>query len=187
MERVFFAYADQVAKQARKSRLPEHEVEAVVHDVFLKAFSLASREAWDGIRPFGAWLRTLTQNHLVDRHRKESKYEAMEPQKADDVVAEDRGPAETHDDHELFDVLQAFRFGLSKAEQALFQTRYEEGQSLVRSAEVLGWSEVRVRRMDTSLRARLFQRVKAAGYFQSVDVKIGGSLLGVGQKRRRKV
>jgi RNA polymerase sigma-70 factor (ECF subfamily) len=186
LERVFLAYSDLVAKEARKSRLPEHEVEAVVHDVFIKAFAPSARTSWDGIRPYGAWLRVMTKNLLVDRYRHESRAQPLSQEQVDGLILDERDPAEHHDDAELYQVLSVFQDGLTQDEKNLFHARYEEGRSLVGSAEALGWSEIRVRRMDTSLRTRLLFSIKRAGFLQSVDVKIGSSLLRRPAQGRRK-
>ena len=186
LEKVFLAYSDLVAGEARKSRLPEHEVEAAVHDVFLKAFSRSARLSWDGVRPYGAWLRIMTRNLLVDRYRRESRTESLAQRDADALVLDERDPAEQHEDAELFQVLQVFQEGLTPDEKDLFHTRYEEGLSLVRSADSLGWSEIRVRRMDTALRTKLLSSIQKAGFLQSLDVKIGKSLIRQAGQRRRK-
>jgi RNA polymerase sigma-70 factor (ECF subfamily) len=177
LARVFHAYADDVARQVRATRVVEHEVEALVHDVFVKAFSPKSREAWDGLRPFGAWLNTMTRNLLIDRARRERRLDVRAP---DDmpVVVEDRPDAAAHhDERELTAALATFRGALSADEQALFSTRFERDQSLSQTAKSLGWSEIRVRKLDTALRARLLQALQDAGFLQSVRVRIGASLL----------
>ena len=177
LARVFHTYADDVARQVRATRIFEHEVEALVHDVFVKAFAPKSREAWDGLRPFGAWLNTMTRNLLIDRARRERRLDVRAP---DDmpVVADDRpDAADNHDERELASALTAFRATLSSDEEQLFATRFERDQSLSQTAKALGWSEIRVRKLDTSLRARLLTALQDAGFLQSARVRIGASLL----------
>lgn len=177
LERIFLRYADEVARQARATRLPEHEVEAVVHDVFLRAFSADARARWDGLRPYGAWLHTLTRNHLIDRHRKERRLVSTAPEQLESQQEPGHAPDARLDQAELQDVLSRFRAGLGTDEAALFRARFEEGNSLVRAAHALGWSEIRVRRMDTSLRARLLHAARVAGFLKDARVRIGTSLL----------
>jgi RNA polymerase sigma-70 factor (ECF subfamily) len=180
---VFRTYADDVARQARASRLPEHDVEALTHDVFVKAFAPAARARWDGTRPFGAWLNTLTRNALVDRARKERRLELRAPDDMPDVATEAQSAADDHDARELNDVLQAVVGGCDELERAVFRARFEEGLSFPQAAKALGLSEIRVRTIDTRLRARLLEQARGAGFFARVRVTIGQSLLGRRQRR----
>ncbi len=177
LARVFRTYADDVARQVRATRVFEHEVEALVHEVFVKAFAPKSRDAWDGLRPFGAWLNTMTRNLLIDRARRERRLDVRAPEDMPVVVDDRPDAADHHDERELATALTAFRATLSADEQALFATRFEHDQSLSQTAKTLGWSEIRVRKLDTSLRARLLQALQDAGFLQRVRVRIGASLL----------
>jgi RNA polymerase sigma factor (sigma-70 family) len=177
LARVFSTYADDVARQVRATRVAEHDVESLVHDVFVKAFAEKARLGWDGLRPFGAWLNTLTRNVLVDRARRERR---LDPRAPDDmpVLVDDRPDAAAHhDDRELTAALQAFRATLDDDEHRLFATRFAAGQSLAQTAKSLGWSEIRVRKVDTGLRARLLDALQAAGFLRQARVRIGTSLL----------
>lgn len=177
LARVFHTYADDVARQVRATRVFEHEVEALVHDVFVKAFSPKARATWDGLRPFGAWLNTMTRNLLIDRARRERRLDVRAPDDMPVVVDDQPDAAASHDERELAAAMTAFRATLSSDEQALFQTRFEHDQSLSQTAKTLGWSEIRVRKLDTSLRARLLSALQDAGFLQAVRVRIGASLL----------
>ena len=177
LARVFLTYADDVARQVRATRVVEHEVEALVQELFVKAFAEQARASWDGLRPYGAWLNTMTRNLLIDRSRKERRLDFRAP---DDMpVLTDAGPspADSHDATELKGVLDAFQSALSDDERALFRARFEESTSLAQSAKALGWSEIRVRKLDTALRARLLEQLQGAGFVQRVKVRIGASLL----------
>ena len=178
LARVFRAYASQVGRQVRVGRVPEHEVEAVVADVFMKAFSDKARASWDGVRPFGAWLNTMTKNLVIDRGRKLGRLELRAPDDMPTQLDPDPDPAAAHDATELHRVLSTFRASMSDDEVLLFRARFEEGASLGTAAKVLGWSEIRVRRLDTALRARLLQTFQKAGFMEHSGVKIGKSLLG---------
>jgi RNA polymerase sigma-70 factor, ECF subfamily len=177
LERVFFSYADGVARQIRATRLREHDVEAVVHEVFLKAFSESARLSWDGLRPFGAWLNTMTRNLLIDRARKERRLQFRDPDDMPTVIDDGPDPSSHLDALELRDVLTSFRTTLSAEDASLFHTRFERQQSIAQTAALLQWSEIRVRKSDTALRARLLHALRAAGFFRDTKIKIGTSLL----------
>jgi RNA polymerase sigma-70 factor (ECF subfamily) len=177
LARVFHTYADDVARQVRATRVSEHEVESLVHDVFVKAFAEKARLAWDGIRPFGAWLNTLTRNVLVDRARRERRLDVRAPEDMPVLVDDRPDAAARHDEGELDRALASFRATLDDGEQTLFATRFVAGQSLAQTARTLGWSEIRVRKVDTALRARLLDALQAAGFLKDARVRIGTSLL----------
>ncbi|MDP2342377.1 MAG: sigma-70 family RNA polymerase sigma factor [Deltaproteobacteria bacterium] len=176
LARVFLRYAPEVARQVRAARAPEHEVEALVHDVFTKAFAEKARLAWDGLRPFGAWLSTITRNVVIDRVRVERRLDSRAPEDMPVIVADD-DPAAAHEAGELDAALRSFRDGLDVDDRALFRVRFEEQRSLSQTAELLGWSEIRVRKRDTALRAALLQALRGAGFLKDARVRIGTSLL----------
>jgi RNA polymerase sigma-70 factor (ECF subfamily) len=182
LERVFLRYADDVAAQVRKTRLPEHDVESVVQDVFLKAFSEAARDSYDGLRPFGAWLRTMTRNLLIDRLRKDARLQFYAPEDLPTVLSNEDAPDAHHDTHELRAVLGEFTQSLAGEEARLFELRFVKHTSLSKAAELLGWSEIRVRKFDTQVRVRLLQALKRAGFLVDAKVRIGQSLLARKQK-----
>ena len=167
--RVFLTYADDVARQVRATRVAEHEVEAPVQELFVKALSDNARQSWDGLRSYGAWLNTMTRNMLIDRARRERRLDFRAPDDMPVMVDTGPDPAASHDATELQTVLVAFR--------AELRTRFEDNTSMSVSAKVLGWSEIRVRKLDTALRVRLLQALQGAGFVQSTRVKIGSSLL----------
>ncbi len=175
--RVFLTYADDVARQVRATRVAEHEVEALVQELFVKAFADHARQSWDGLRAYGAWLNTMTRNMLIDRARRERRLDFRAPDDMPIMVDEGPDPADSHDATELHTVLVTFRASLSADEEALFRTRFEDTTSLSQSAKVLGWSEIRVRKLDTALRVRLLAALQGAGFVQSARVTIGASLL----------
>lgn len=176
LARVFLRYAPEVARHVRAARAPEHEVEALVHDVFAKAFAEKARLAWDGLRPFGAWLSTITRNVVIDRVRVERRLDSRAPEDMPVLVADD-DPAAAHEARELDAALQGFRANLNEDDRALFRIRFEEQRSLSQTAELLGWSEIRVRKRDTALRSALLQALRGAGFLKDARVRIGTSLL----------
>jgi DNA-directed RNA polymerase specialized sigma24 family protein len=94
-----------------------------------------------------------------------------------DIVDDSASAADDVDARELAAVLQQFEDAMSPEERTLFATRFEQGLSLGQTAKALGWSEIKVRTVDTRLRARLLQEAQSAGFFERVKVKIGASLL----------
>jgi RNA polymerase sigma-70 factor (ECF subfamily) len=177
LERVFLLYADEVARQVRAARVSAHDVESVVQDVFIKAFGENARQSYDGLRPYGAWLNTITKNLLVDRARKERRIDLRAPDQMPVLVADEQADAD-FDERELSAALESFRKTLTPDEATLFRVRFEDGQSLPQAAKTLGWSEIKVRKGDTALRTHLLAALRSAGFLANAKVKIGTSLLG---------
>ena len=78
---------------------------------------------------------------------------------------------------ELLGVVVGWRTRLDDDDSRLFAVRFEEGCSLGQAATTLGWSEIRVRKRDTALRAGLLNALRSAGFLEKARVKIGSSLL----------
>lgn len=179
LARVFRAYVSDVTRTVRaaRGRLPEHEVEGLVQEVFVKALAPAARDQYDGVRPFGAWLGTIARNLVTDRLRREGRVVPVEGQILEAVAAESTSPTEQLQEEQLQGVLVAFRGSLGAEEAAVYRVRFEENRSLAEAARALGWSEITLRRRDTRLRARLLEALRAEGHLLDVEVRIGTSLL----------
>lgn len=176
LAQVFLAYSDDVARQVRAARVAEHDVESIVQDVFIKAFAESARSSYDGLRPYGAWLNTITKNVLIDEVRKNRRVDLRAPEQMPTITADD-DQALVQEDAELTAVVEAWRRSLSAEDQALFAERFEACRSFPQAAKSLGWSEIRVRKQDTALRTRLLATLRQHGFLQKAKVSIGQSLL----------
>jgi RNA polymerase sigma factor (sigma-70 family) len=119
----------------------------------------------------------MTRNAVIDRARKERRLQFRAPDDMPDVVDEGPSAADDVDARELQTVLEGFRGCMTPDEATLFAARFEQGLSLSQTAKAIGWSEIKVRTVDTRLRARLLEEAQGAGFFARVKVKIGASLL----------
>lgn len=189
---VFRAYVDDVTRTLRAGvvvqvdgqrvrvgqHLPEHEVEALIQETFLRAFSDKARAAYDGLRPYGAYLGTIARNLVVDaeRKRRRSPVDAVgdiEALAADDSV----DPATQLEEDEASKVLLGIKGSLGEPERTIFRLRFEEQQSCRAIADTLGTTEIVVRRRETQLRARILDELRAAGFLQNATIRIGQRLL----------
>jgi RNA polymerase sigma factor (sigma-70 family) len=193
LTRVFRHYADDVFRTVRAgvvvevegqrtrlgTQLPEHEVEGLVHETFLKAFSESARASYDGLRPFGAWLATIARNVLIDRARKlkqDRRLVAIED--VGEPVAEDTpDPTWRIEDEQLRAVVEEVRAALEEPDLSIFRLRFDQQKSFRETAEALGVTEIVVRRRETRLRVRLLSLLQDKGFLQNRHVKIGTSLL----------
>jgi len=176
LARVFDHYADDVARTIRSGtvvrtadgplrvggNLLEADVEALVHDTFIKAFAERARQSYDGIRPFGAWLGTIARNVLLDFGRAQSgkRHVTLE---VDELA--DTGP--TQEDvvasHELRGLLGRFLVALDELDRGIFKLRFAESRSRRDAGEVLGLSEMQVRRRDVRLKRDLVSFLRKNG------------------------
>lgn len=189
---VFRGYVDDVTKTIRAGvvvqvegqrvrvgqQLPEHEVEGLIQETFLRAFSDKARGAYDGLRPYGAYLATIARNLVVDaeRTRRRSPVDAV----ADiEALASDESanPATQLEEDEASGVLLGIKGSLGEPELTIFRLRFEEQQSCRAIADALGTTEIVVRRRETQLRARILEELRAAGFLKNASIRIGQRLL----------
>lgn len=58
--------------------LPEGDLEVLVQNTFVRAFSPSARAAYDGLRPFGSYLVTIARNLLIDEARARNRERRVE-------------------------------------------------------------------------------------------------------------
>lgn len=163
-------------QRARVGRgLPDADVEGLVHDTFLRAFSPAARDGYDGLRPYGAYLATIARNILVDRARRLRRDARVLPvDDVDEIAADAEGaphPTWRIEEGEIVDAVRRVAEQLAPAERTVFRARYEQKLSLRDAAARTGMSIITVRRIDARLRHRLLDLLRREGYL--VDARIG--------------
>ena len=169
------------------SHLSEHDLENLMQETFARAFTPQARAAYDGLRPYGAYLATIARNLLVDRARKRIR-EAKRFVMVDDVDIgggpSDPGqdPIKVLEEKELSAILSRFCDGLNDEDRRVFHVRYEQQTPLRAAAKELGMGVFELRRRDARLRLRLLEALRSAGFLQQTRIKIGDSVL----RRERK-
>lgn len=144
----------------------EFDVDTAVLDTFERAFEPRARLAYDGLRPFRAFLLGIARNVLLERLRVDelsrSRFEVV----ALDAEDPAPGPEQRLVDAELTGLLTGFAGTLRADDRALFAARFEAGVSQEEAAAALGVSRGKVRRREERLRVRLLAHLEAHGYFQ---------------------
>jgi DNA-directed RNA polymerase specialized sigma24 family protein len=102
---VYFHYVDEVAAIVRHGfSIPDTGAQVrgiadestqrdVVQEVFARAFAPRARDAYDGVRPYGPYLKRIARNLMIDRARAEGNTVtledvveiAVEPEPAEDA------------------------------------------------------------------------------------------------------
>ena len=194
LTRVFHAFVDDMAKTLRAgvvvtvdgqrvrvgARLPEHELEALLQETFAKAFAPRARQAYDGVRPYGAYLATIARNLLIDRARQERRDARVIA--VDDLADVPEASSETDptwriEEEQIGRIVGEVEADLGEPDLSIFRLRFKEQKTFRETAAALGLTEIVVRRRDTRLRARLLDLLRAQGFLENVRVRIGTSLL----------
>lgn len=189
---VFRAYVDDVAVTLRggvvvtadgqRTRvgvgLPEHEVEALVQETFTRAFAERARLAYDGVRPYGAWLSTIARNLLIDRERVRRRDNVAPVEDLDVMAADERtDPGFRLEEQQLAAVVHGVRKQLVDPDLSIFKLRFEERMTCRAVGDALGISEIMVRRRESKLRVTLWKALRTAGFLENVDLRVGDRLL----------
>lgn len=161
------------------------ELEDVLQDVFRRAFAERARLAYDGLRPYGAYLATIARNLVIDSYTARKRELACfviddstdttsdDWASSDDPFAE-HTPAPTGRPErdlmsaELRGLVQTFKGSLGEREQAIFVLRFDEALSHNAIAERTGFSVSQVKTTESKLRAALLRHLKGHGYLEHV-------------------
>lgn len=161
--------------------LQEHDVETLIQEIFVRAFAEPARLAYDGVRPYGAYLSTIARNLMIDRWRKaRSRGRTVAFAEVEREMVEDAhwcDPQHRLEERELTELLWRFAESLVDPERSIFGQRYQRGKSIRECALKVGLSDIQVRRRDTRLRMKLLTYLKKAGFLKNARVTIGTSLL----------
>lgn len=189
LARVYRLYVDDVARTLRagawvqwqgvqqrvRTRLSEPELEDLIHETFARAFAPAARTAYDGVRPYGAYLGTIARNLLVDnarRSRKERLVVSVEPAYIDAIATEPADPLWPMEERELHALVMKIVASLPARQQTVFELRYQSKLRHVDIALRLGMSRITVRRIDVAVRHLILEELRRAGYLDGVVVGI---------------
>jgi len=180
LERVFRTYAPLVfqsirggASLANGTRVYMNnadEEDDVVQDTFIRLLSPQARARYDGLRPYGALVRTVARNALVDHLRKRGRLQDREkPMLADDVAAapEDtpgHAPLAALLSKEEGEVADALMASFSDEERRLAGVRFEQGLSQRDAAEALGISRQTIRTLEGRLMQKARDFLKGRGW-----------------------
>lgn len=180
---VYRRYAEGVSKQLRfgfsfESRGRAHrfvgyssafDLQDALHETFRRAFEPRAREGYDGIRPYGPYLRTIARNVVLRTFRKR---EISFPPVADDdddkpaVTAwSDEGPSPEQSvaSAQVQTLVRDFLGTLDTDSRRLLELRFIEGKSQRDAAEALGLGRQQVRSREVKLRGALVKYLEAQG------------------------
>lgn len=156
-----------------------HDLQDALHETFRRAFEPRARQGYDGIRPYGPYVRTIARNVVLARFRKAAK--TFVPIDTTDAPPEHDGTAGGADcpatvladegldaeqrvhEGEVRALMEAFVAQLDDLDRRLIELRFVEGRSQRDAAQALGLGRQRVRTLEVRLRASLLDFLRARG------------------------
>jgi RNA polymerase sigma-70 factor (ECF subfamily) len=161
------------------------ELQDVLHETFRRAFEPRARTAYDGIRPYGAYVTTIARNLVLRSFRAREVLFPLadgEHSIAATLAPIDEGPSPEREVHdaEVRELVVAFLVTLEPEQQRLVQLRFVEGLSQRDAGEALGLGRQRVRTSEKQLRRQLLVYLREHGEATLIEGVVAGlpALLG---------
>jgi RNA polymerase sigma-70 factor (ECF subfamily) len=143
------------------------ELQDLLHETFRRAFEPRAREAYDGIRPYGAYVGTIARNLVLRSFRARGLVLLPSAESAftGPVDAIDEGPTPERDVHDaqVRELVAAFVATLAPDQRELLELRFVAGRSQREAADALGIGRQRVRTQELKLRAMLLAYLDTRG------------------------
>lgn len=167
------------------------DLQDAVQETFRLAFEPRARAGYDGLRPYGPYLRTIARNVVLQAYRTQARRfpvltaEGTEKVEAQAELetgggADDPGPARWVQEQQVRDLVQAFLEQLGAEDRQLVELRFVQGLSQRDAAEALGIGRQRIRTKELRLRRRLLGYLRARGELglvEGVTAVLGTGLL----------
>jgi len=138
------------------------ELHDALHETFRRAFEPRARDGYDGIRPYGPYLRTIARNIVLQTFRAREVVVLDEHQEhVHTLSGAPANPEATLAKRQLQARVQAFLATLADADRKLLELRFIEGHSQRDVAKHLGLSRQRLRTREAKLRIKLLTHLRA--------------------------
>jgi RNA polymerase sigma factor (sigma-70 family) len=141
-----------------------------LHETFRRAFEPGARERYDGLRPYGPYLRAIARNVVLRGFRArevqfpEVKGDGEVGSAAIEIVDEGSPtPEQQVGRAQLRAVVQRFLDTLPAPDRRLLELRFVEGKSQRDAAELLGLGRQVIRGRETKLREQLLRWLRQQG------------------------
>jgi RNA polymerase sigma-70 factor, ECF subfamily len=166
METVYCAYVGRVERWVRRgfhsrrgAQFPGvrlADLEDLVQEIFVRAFSVKARLSFDGMRDYGPFLYTITKNLVIDWSRKQGRevpIDGREAEFATETAVPKEEPPWT--DPETERIVETFVQNLPKELVAVHRERYVLGRTQRAAAAELGLTRQQLRTRENRLRKGL--------------------------------
>jgi RNA polymerase sigma factor (sigma-70 family) len=183
LQEVYRMHAEDVARQLRfgfsfESRGRAHrfagyhggfELHDALHETFRRAFEPRARQGYDGLRPYGPYLKAIARNVVLRTFRtREILFPAIddpdeEPSVLGRAADENADPEIEVASRQVRDLVARFLESLAPDERALVEVRFVEGKSQRDAAATLGLGRQQIRGREAKLRAKLAAFLREQG------------------------
>lgn len=154
-----------------------HDLQDALHETFRRAFEPRARRGYDGLRPYGPYVRTIARNVVLARFRKTARtfvpLDTTDAAGTSDIPTErgrsatlsDDGisPEQRIHDEQVKGLMESFLAKRDELERRLVALRFIEGRSQRDAAVALGLGRQRVRTLEQRLRRSLIDHLRASG------------------------
>ncbi len=141
------------------------DIADLVQETFVRAFSSASRVAYDGIREYRPLLVTIARNAFTDHMRRLGRELRVDPADLERFLESERPgvPEEPRgSDPQTLALVERYLNNLPVRERAVYVERYVNGRSQVHAAEGLGMSRQQLRTLEGRVRTGLSRELARA-------------------------
>ncbi|XXF78501.1 sigma-70 family RNA polymerase sigma factor [Myxococcaceae bacterium GXIMD 01537] len=169
LARVYRAYGPHVARYlarrfasggtANRALTGPLDLEAARQETFLRAFSARARQAYDGRRPFEAWLNGVARSAAVDALRAAFRAARPEWRPPECLTPEEEALRE-----ETRALVRRFLASLEAPVRRFVVLRFEEGLSQERAGAALGLSRQQARTREAQVRGALRRFLAREGW-----------------------
>jgi RNA polymerase sigma-70 factor (ECF subfamily) len=157
---------------ARGWRTAAADLPDLVQEVFARAFDPATRQRFDGLRPYGPFLARIAHNVAVDYLRRTGRQVVTEGEELFDQIATAMPQTDADDsfaDATTMDVVKRYLEHLPPELAQVHHALYIRGMSQREAADALGVGRQSIRTLETRLREGLRHELRRAGQLDAGD------------------
>ena len=176
LETVYWAYVDRVTRVVQavvngyltatgeRIRFGRTELGDLVQEVFVRAFSPACRQRYDGNRPYGPYLGQIARNVVADHWRVMRRQVAVDVAPLLEALSLEAGAVENAwADQETIAVVEAYLASLCPEMRRVHEALYVQGLSQRDAAAALGLGRQALRGIEARMREGLRRELCRAG------------------------
>ena len=146
-----------------------NDVLDAVQETFIRAFSSAARQSYDGVRDYGPYLNMTARNVALRWLEKHGRESPVEPESlASRLTTANSAPEQDlWEDPRILAIVQEYVAGLPEDMRAVHRLRYTLSVPQREAAEQLGMTRQHLRTLEKRIREGLRCRIELDGHTES--------------------
>ncbi len=142
------------------------ELDDMLQETFIRAFSDSARSGYDGARSFQTYLLAIAKNLLIDRFRKKGGAQTVSIDDKELIIVDEAepGPESTAANEQLRAIYQRFLATLDEVDKQIVRLRFEEEKTRREICDALALSPMQLRWREAKLKKTLHDELSARGY-----------------------